>query len=155
MTPRFVYMGLDGFFLTPMMGRQKVAFNSGCVTWALFILSPIGRMNLSNFGGFLVKLSPTNVTFVTILFQPFLFVLPDFRTLNTSDSDWALEKFHSIIFDSNRRPKRGNVMCLSVHPGHYAQNRAQKRKGLNKSCIARLTKVVLFLAKMLEVVKVW
>lgn len=31
--------------------------------------SPIGRMNLSYFGGFLVKPGPTNVAFVTIRFQ--------------------------------------------------------------------------------------
>ena len=89
-TPRLVYMGLEGFFLTPMMGRQKVALSSGCVTCALFILSPMGRMNRSNLGGFRVKLSPTKVILVTILFQPFLFVLPDFKTLNTSDSDCCL-----------------------------------------------------------------
>lgn len=33
-TPSEVYNGELGFFLTPMMGKQKVAFNSGCVTWA-------------------------------------------------------------------------------------------------------------------------
>ena len=90
-TPRLVYIGLEGFFLTPMIGKQKVAFSSGCVTWALFILKPMGLINLSNFGGFLVKLSPTNVTLVTILFHPFLLLFPDFSTLKTSVSDWALK----------------------------------------------------------------
>merc|ERR1719187_3194409 len=85
-TPKLVYIGLEGFFFTPMMGKQNVALNSGWVTWAFFILNPMGLINLSNLGGFLVKLSPTNVTFVTILFQPFLLPLPDFKTLNTSVS---------------------------------------------------------------------
>ena len=29
MTPRLVYSGDDGFFFTPRMGRQNVAFSSG------------------------------------------------------------------------------------------------------------------------------
>ena len=39
-TPNDVYRGDVGFFLTPMIGRWKVAFNSGCVTWALLYLRP-------------------------------------------------------------------------------------------------------------------
>ena len=34
-TPNEVNSGELGFFLTPIIGKQKVAFNSGCVTWAL------------------------------------------------------------------------------------------------------------------------
>ena len=34
MTPNDVYMGELGFFFTPMIGRQNVAFSSGCVTCA-------------------------------------------------------------------------------------------------------------------------
>lgn len=33
-TPSEVYIGEDGFFLTPMIGRQNVALSSGCVTCA-------------------------------------------------------------------------------------------------------------------------
>ena len=98
-TPRLVYIGLEGFFFTPMIGTQKVAFSSGWVTWAFFILRPIGRINLSNLGGFRVKLSSTNVTLVTILFQPFLRDLPDFNTLNTSVSDWALERMSRVSME--------------------------------------------------------
>lgn len=50
-----------GFFLMPMMSRQKVALSSGCVTCALVIRRPVGRMKRSYFGGFRVKAGPTNV----------------------------------------------------------------------------------------------
>ena len=39
-TPNDVYIGDVGFFFTPIMGRWKVAFNSGCVTCALLNLRP-------------------------------------------------------------------------------------------------------------------
>lgn len=52
--------------------------------------SPIGRMKRSNLAGFRVNDSPTKVTFVTILFQPFLRVLPVLTTLNASASLTAL-----------------------------------------------------------------
>lgn len=32
MTPRDVYIGDEGFFLTAITGKQNVAFSSGCVT---------------------------------------------------------------------------------------------------------------------------
>lgn len=51
---------------------------------------PIGLTNRSNFTGFLVNVSPTYVTFVTIRFQPFLRVLPVFKTLKASASLTAL-----------------------------------------------------------------
>lgn len=47
-------------------------------------------MNRSNFAGFLVNDSPTNVTFVTIRFHPFRRVLPVFTTLKASASLTAL-----------------------------------------------------------------
>lgn len=68
-TPREVYIGPLGFFFTPIISRLKVHFSSGCVTWALLNRNPEGRMNLSYFGGFLVKLGPTNVALVIILFH--------------------------------------------------------------------------------------
>ncbi len=43
-------------------------------------------MNLSYLGGFRVNPWPTNVTLVTIRFQLFFFLLPDFSTLNISSS---------------------------------------------------------------------
>lgn len=46
----------------------------------------MGRINLSIFTGFLVKLSPTNVAFVTIRFHDLLLFFPDFMTLNISSS---------------------------------------------------------------------
>lgn len=48
--------------------------------------SPDGLMNLSYLGGFRVNPWPTNVTLVTIRFQLFFFLLPDFSTLNISSS---------------------------------------------------------------------
>lgn len=38
-TPRDVYNGDVGFFFTPIIGKQKVAFNSGCVTCAFLNLN--------------------------------------------------------------------------------------------------------------------
>ncbi|KAH1022554.1 hypothetical protein HUJ04_011938 [Dendroctonus ponderosae] len=89
MTPKLVYMAELGFFLTPMMGKWKVAFSSGWVTCAFLKRKAMGLMNRSNFGGFLVKPSPTNVTLVTIRFQAFLLVFPDRTTRITSESAWA------------------------------------------------------------------
>ena len=71
MTPREVYMGPLGFFFTPIISRLNVHLSSGWVTWALVKRNPVGRMNRSYFGGFLVKPGPTNVAFVTILFHCF------------------------------------------------------------------------------------
>jgi hypothetical protein len=65
---------------------EKKKMNARCVTFAFLNLRAIGLTNLSNFGGFLVKLSPTNVAFVTILFQLLLLLLPVFNTLNISSS---------------------------------------------------------------------
>ena len=65
-----------GIFFTPSIGRQKVAFSSGCVTWAFLKRKPIGLMNLSYLGGFRVKPSPTKHTSVTFLFHAFLFLFP-------------------------------------------------------------------------------
>lgn len=45
MTPNDVYMGELGFFFTPMMGRQNVAFSSGCVTWAFLKRSACSQKN--------------------------------------------------------------------------------------------------------------
>ena len=68
-TPREVYIGPLGFFFTPIISRLNVHLSSGCVTWALVNRRPVGRMKRSYFGGFLVKLVPTNVTLVIILFH--------------------------------------------------------------------------------------
>ncbi|GMT00964.1 hypothetical protein PENTCL1PPCAC_23138, partial [Pristionchus entomophagus] len=51
--------------------------------------SPMGRMNRSNLAGFLVNDSPTYVTLVTILFQPFLLVFPVLTTCRASASETA------------------------------------------------------------------
>ena len=64
-----------GIFFTPSIGRQKVAFSSGCVTWAFLKRKPIGLMNLSYLGGFWVKPSPTKQTLVTIFFYVFFLSL--------------------------------------------------------------------------------
>merc|ERR1719447_889899 len=109
-TPRLVYIGLLGFFFTPIIGRQNVALSSGCVTWAFFILRPIGLINLSNLGGFLVKLSPTKVTLVTILFHPFRRVFPDLSTLNTSDSDCAL----TVGIGTSHLPAFSFLFCFTM-----------------------------------------
>jgi hypothetical protein len=50
---------------------QANTCNSGCVTWAFLNRRPVGLINLSYFGGFLVNPSSTNVTLVTILFHSF------------------------------------------------------------------------------------
>ena len=88
-TPRVVYNGDDGFFFTPSIGRQKVAFSPGYVTWAFLKRRPIGLMNLSYLGGFLVKPSPTKQTLVTVLFHALFFLFPVWITFNTSVSPWA------------------------------------------------------------------
>lgn len=46
MTPKLVYMVDVGFFFTPMMGRQNVAFSSGCVTCALLNRRPWKRQKM-------------------------------------------------------------------------------------------------------------
>ena len=90
MTPREVYMADEGFFLTPKISRQNVAFSSGCVTWAFFMRKPLGRINLSYLGGFRVKFGSTKVIFVTTRFQAFFFRFPDACTRNISSSATAL-----------------------------------------------------------------
>ena len=49
------------------LGHKNIAFEIQNVNHDL----TMGLINLSNFGGFRVNPSPTYVTFVTILFQPF------------------------------------------------------------------------------------
>lgn len=68
-TPRDVYIGPFGFFFTPIISRLKVHLSSGWVTWAFVNLRPVGRINRSYLGGFLVKLGPTKVALVIILFH--------------------------------------------------------------------------------------
>ena len=46
-TPSCVYIGLLGFFLTPIIGHWTVTANSRWVTFAFFILKPMGRINRS------------------------------------------------------------------------------------------------------------
>lgn len=69
MTPIEVYIGPLGFFLTPIISRLNVHFNSGCVMWALVKRNPIGLIKRSYFGGLRVKPGPTNVTLVTSRFH--------------------------------------------------------------------------------------
>ena len=88
-TPKLIHNGDEGFFFTPSTGKQKVAFSSGCVTWAFLKRNPIGLINLSYLGGFQVKPSPTKQALVTILFQAFFFLFPVRITFNTSFSPWA------------------------------------------------------------------
>mmetsp|Transcript_21106 Transcript_21106/g.58603 ORF Transcript_21106/g.58603 Transcript_21106/m.58603 type:complete len:211 (+) Transcript_21106:649-1281(+) len=85
-TPSCVYIWPLGFFLIPMMSKQKVALSSGCVTCALVIRRPVGLMKRSYLGGFRVKPGPTNVILVTMRFHDFFWRLPDFNTLNISCS---------------------------------------------------------------------
>ena len=75
-----------GFFFTERMGNLKVVLSSGWVTLASLKRRPMGRMNRSNFGGLRVKFSPTNVILLILLFQHFLFLLPDLITSNISAS---------------------------------------------------------------------
>ncbi|CAG2178265.1 unnamed protein product, partial [Oppiella nova] len=95
MTPNDVYIGELGFFFTPIIGKLKVALNSGCVTCAVLNLRAIGRIKRSNLGGFRVKPSPTKHTFVTIRFQHFFLRLPVFMALketiigHVNDSQWT------------------------------------------------------------------
>merc|ERR1719486_1137232 len=88
-TPNEVYIADEGFFFTPKMSKQNVAFRSGCVTWAFFMRRPDGRMNLSYLGGLRVKLGSTKVIFVTTRFQAFFFLFPDAWTRNISSSATA------------------------------------------------------------------
>mmetsp|Transcript_9299 Transcript_9299/g.15281 ORF Transcript_9299/g.15281 Transcript_9299/m.15281 type:complete len:206 (+) Transcript_9299:1-618(+) len=89
MTPRLVYNADCGFFLTLTISKQKVIFSSGWVTCAFLNLKAEGRIYLSNFGGFRVKLSPTKETLLTIRFHAFFFRLPLRRILNISSSVMA------------------------------------------------------------------
>merc|ERR1719261_968543 len=82
-------MAEEGFFFTPKISKQNVAFSSGCVTWAFFMRSPEGRINRSYFGGLRVKLGSTKVIFVTTRFQAFFLRLPDACTRNISSSATA------------------------------------------------------------------
>jgi len=90
MTPSPVYSFDYGFYFTPSILRQKVALRSGCVTLAFLNLKPVGLINLSYLGGFLVKPSPTKVTLFIFLFHIFLLLLPDLCTVNISASVMAL-----------------------------------------------------------------
>ena len=89
-TPKWVYNFDYGFYLTPNILRQKVAFNSGCVTLAFLNRSEVGLINLSYFGGFLVKPSPTKQILLIFRFHCFLFLFPDLITWNISASVIAL-----------------------------------------------------------------
>mmetsp|Transcript_20168 Transcript_20168/g.68312 ORF Transcript_20168/g.68312 Transcript_20168/m.68312 type:complete len:264 (+) Transcript_20168:52-843(+) len=86
MTPNEVYIGDEGFFLTPIMSKQKVAFSSGCVTCAFFMRKPVGRTKRSYFGGLRVNDSSTKVTLVTTRFQLFFLRFPEACTRNISSS---------------------------------------------------------------------
>lgn len=80
MTPKLVKRLDYGFFLTESKSKASVVFNSGWVTLAFLNLRPVGLINLSYLGGFLVKLSPTKVTLLIFLFHAFYFLLPVFKT---------------------------------------------------------------------------
>ena len=89
-TPNEVYTPDWGFFFTESMGSLKVVFNSGWVTLASLKRRPMGLINLSCFGGFLVKFSPTKQILLILLFQHFLFLLPDRMISNISASVMGL-----------------------------------------------------------------
>jgi len=55
MTPKEVYSGDCGFFLTPMRSSWKVALSSGWVTCAFLKRSAAGRINRSYLGGLRVN----------------------------------------------------------------------------------------------------
>lgn len=82
--------------------KIKKPFKSGCVTCAFLKRNPVGRMNRSYFGGLRTKLSPTNVTFVTIRFHCFFFRFPVLTTRNISSSEMGLTRgrgtFHFPAF---------------------------------------------------------
>ena len=116
MTPRDVYIGEDGFFLTPTIGRQNVAFSSGWVTCAFLNRKAMGRTKRSYLGGFRVNPSPTKQTLVTILFQPFLLLFPVFITLNTSASDWA----RTLGRGTSHLPAFSFRFCLTMEESSFA-----------------------------------
>lgn len=84
MTPSDVNTFDCGFFFTESIGSLNVVFNYGWVTFASLNLKPIGRINLSCLGGFLVKFYPTKQILLILLFQHFLFLFPDLITSNIS-----------------------------------------------------------------------
>ena len=61
----FVHFDATGNYVNAIAETQTLTIMK------ILIILTVGRMNLSNFGGFLVYPSPTYVTFVTTLFQPF------------------------------------------------------------------------------------
>ena len=85
MIPIPVYIDELGFFFTPKIGRQNDP-NLVLETLARFNLNPIGLMNRSYFGAFLVNPGSTKVIFVMTRFQALRFVLPDLWTLKASFS---------------------------------------------------------------------
>mmetsp|Transcript_100970 Transcript_100970/g.308766 ORF Transcript_100970/g.308766 Transcript_100970/m.308766 type:complete len:250 (-) Transcript_100970:173-922(-) len=90
MTPNEVYKADCGFFFTLTMSKQKVILSSGCVTCAFFCRNAAGLMYRSYFGGFRVKLSPTNEILLTMRFHAFFLRLPVRKILNISSSVMAL-----------------------------------------------------------------
>lgn len=89
-TPKVVYVFDWGFFFTPNIGNLKVVFSSGWVTLASLKRKPMGLMNRSCFGGFLVKFSPTKHTLFILRFQHLRFLFPERMTSNISASDIGL-----------------------------------------------------------------
>jgi hypothetical protein len=87
------------------MGNWKVVFSSGCVTFATFILNPIGRMNRSSLTGFRVKPSPTNVALLTIRFQDLLLCFPVLRTLNISGNQLVFLEQRNESLPSSAIPR--------------------------------------------------
>jgi len=73
MIPNDEYKLECGFFFTAIISKQKVVFNSGCVTCAFLNLNAAGRIKRSNFGGLRVKCGGTNVTFSDHTFPCFFF----------------------------------------------------------------------------------
>jgi hypothetical protein len=109
-TPKDVNVFDCGFFFTDRIGSLKVVFNYGCVTFACLNRRPIGLMNLSCFGGFLVKFYPTKVILLILLFQHFLFLFPDRITSNISASVIGL----TFSTGTDHLPAFSFLFCLTI-----------------------------------------
>merc|ERR1719261_1774700 len=134
-------MAEEGFFFTPKISKQNVAFSSGCVTWAFFMRSPDGLINRSYFGGFLVKFGSTNVILVTTRFQAFFLRLPDACTRNISSSATAL----TLGIGTDHFPAFSARFCLMLFERIFARDvpsRSSKNAGT-----AALSSEVLFLGR--------
>ena len=109
-TPNDVKVFDCGFFFTERIGSLNVVFSYGWVTFASLNLRPIGLMNLSCFGGFLVKFYPTKQILFILLFQHFLFLFPDLITSNISASVIGL----TFSTGTDHLPAFSFLFCLTM-----------------------------------------